>query len=89
MTIVDVFMLLPIWTKIIIYIVSIYIVIELLLMPYHANMMDARCKSIEKTLKEILEATKSNTKGYEDIQKIVSFLLSDLGERRKKTDKEK
>lgn len=83
MTIIDAFIILPLWAKIIIGVILFYLLVEALLMPYHANLRDKRYKDIQKTLDEILEASKTNKKEFEDTQRILSIFLGIVGKNKK------
>lgn len=88
MTIVDVFFMLPLWAKIIVGVILFYLLVEALLMPYHANLRDNRYKDIQKTLDAILEASKANKKEFEDTQMIVSLLFGMLGKNKNDSKKD-
>lgn len=86
MTLFGWFLTLPLWIKIIIYVILGYLFIEALLMPYRANVRNQQYKDIKKLMEAILEASKANTKEFEDVKRIESLLLGMLG--KKKSDKD-
>lgn len=88
MTIIDVFLLLPMWARIIICIFLFIWVIESFLAPFKSNIRDHRYKEIEKTLNQILSATKTNTEKFNDTQTSISILFGLLGEKKNKERKE-
>lgn len=83
MTLFEWFLLLPLWARVIICIILIYLIVEALLMPYRANLMNKRYKDIQKTLEAILEASTINTKQFEDTQRVMGLLLGIIGTQRK------
>lgn len=80
-------MILPLWAKIIVGIILFYLLVEALLMPYRANLRNKRYKDIQKTLTAILEASKANTKEFEDTQRVVSLLLGIIGAQNRNKEK--
>lgn len=86
MTIVDVFLSFPVWIRVIIGILIFIWAIEAFLTPFKTNLRDKRYKDIEKVLKQILEATRDNTKKFNDTQASISILFGLLGEKKKNKD---
>lgn len=86
MTIIDMFLLLPLWARIIIAIPLIIWAIEAFLLPFKFNVWYHKYKDATDLLKAILDVSKANTKEFEDTQRIVSLLLGLLGAQSKTKD---
>lgn len=88
MTLIDIYLTLPMWAKIIVAVISFVWAVELFLMPFSFNLMRNTLKEQNDLLRQILASTKLNREDSDNTRKLLTLLMDLMLPKKKNNDKE-
>lgn len=81
MTIVDVFISLPLWAKIVVGVICFIFAIETILTPFKFNMCINSIKRMEALIEQYTKQSRANEEANENIRKLLPLLIKIIGEK--------